>query len=63
MLPTDSFIQRLRHAGIEASDSEELKIRKTILMFAMGLMTAAPMFWLGVYWLMTNQPPPERNAA
>jgi adenylate cyclase len=52
MPPSESFLYRLRHAGIEPHDSEDLKIRKTILVFAMGLMTAAPMFWLGVYWLM-----------
>lgn len=45
----------MRNAGIEAGDSDDLKIRKTILVFAMGLMTAAPMFWLGVYWLMGIQ--------
>ena len=55
MPDTESFLHRLRHAGIEAQDSEDLKIRKTILVFAMGLMTAAPMFWLGVYWLMGIQ--------
>ncbi len=55
MPATESFLSRLRHAGIEAQDSEDLKIRKTILVFAMGLMTAAPMFWLGVYWLMGIQ--------
>lgn len=54
-LSSQTFLQRLRHAGIEAHDSEDLKIRKTILVFAMGLMTAAPMFWLGVYWLMGIQ--------
>jgi adenylate cyclase len=48
----NSFALRLRHAGIEASDSEDLKIRKTIMVFAMGLMTAVPMFWLSVYWVM-----------
>ncbi|MFM9966974.1 MAG: adenylate/guanylate cyclase domain-containing protein [Burkholderiales bacterium] len=52
---SESFVQRLRHAGIEPNDSDDLKIRKTILVFAMGLMTAAPMFWLAVYWLMGIQ--------
>ena len=55
MPATEPFLSRLRHAGIEAEDSEDLKIRKTIMVFAMGLMTAAPMFWLSVYWLMGNQ--------
>ena len=47
-----SFSQRLRHGGVEPSDPEELKIQKTIVVFAMGLMTAGVMFWLGLYWLM-----------
>ncbi|MBI2320321.1 MAG: adenylate/guanylate cyclase domain-containing protein [Betaproteobacteria bacterium] len=46
-----TFISRLRSAGIEPSDSDELKVRKTIMVFSMGLMTAAPMFWLALYWL------------
>ena len=55
MPSTEPFLNRLRHADIEAEDSEDLKIRKTIMVFAMGLMTAAPMFWLSVYWLMGIQ--------
>ena len=49
---TTDFIRRLRHAGIDPDDPEDLKIRKTVLVFAMGLMTAAPMFWLALYWMM-----------
>jgi adenylate cyclase len=55
MTATSSLYLRLRHGGIEPEDSEELKIRKTILVFAMGLMTAAPMFWLALYWIMGLQ--------
>jgi adenylate cyclase len=55
MLNTRNFIARLRSAGIRPEDSEDLKIRKSVLVFAMGLMTAAPMFWLGLYWLMGLQ--------
>ena len=55
MTSASSFTARLRSAGIEPDDPEELRIRKTVLVFAMGLMTAAPMFWLGVYWLMGIQ--------
>jgi len=46
-----TFTSRLRNAGIQPSDSDELRIRKTIMVFSMGLMTAAPMFWLALYWL------------
>ena len=62
MPATEPFLSRLRHAGIEGEDSEDLKIRKTIMVFAMGLMTAAPMFWLSVYWLMGIQLLPVRLA-
>lgn len=55
MLNTRNFIARLRSAGIRPEDPEDLKIRKSVLVFAMGLMTAAPMFWLGLYWLMGLQ--------
>ncbi len=54
-VPTESFLRRLRHAGIEPGDSDELKIRKSLLVFAMGLMTAAPMCWLALYWFMGQQ--------
>jgi adenylate cyclase len=55
MTSASNFIGRLRRAGIEPDDPEELKIRKTVLVFAMGLMTAAPMFWLSLYWAMGLQ--------
>lgn len=55
MTSASSFTARLRHAGIEPDDPEDLKIRKTVLVFAMGLMTAAPMFWLALYWMMGLQ--------
>ena len=38
---TVPFLSRLRHAGIQADDNEELKIRKTIMVFAMELTSAA----------------------
>jgi len=43
---------RLRAAGVEPGDSEELKLRKQLLLFAMGLMTATPVLWLALYWMM-----------
>ncbi len=54
-VPAQSFLQRLRHAGIEPGDSDELKVRKSVLVLAMGLMTAAPMCWLALYWFMGQQ--------
>ena len=50
-----SFVARLRRAGIEPEDSDDLRIRKTIMVFAMALMTAAPMFWLALYWMLGQQ--------
>src|SRR5262245_13608783 len=44
--------RRLRTAGIEPGDSDDLKLKKSLLMFAMGLTMAAPVFWLALYWVM-----------
>ena len=49
------FIARLRTAGIEAGDSDDLRTRKSIMVFAMGLMTAMPMIGLALYWLLGLQ--------
>ena len=49
------FSARIRNAGVTPGDTEDIRIRKSILVFAMGLMTAAPMFWLALYWLMGLQ--------
>lgn len=46
------LVQRLRTAGIEPGDSDELQLKKSLLMFAMGLTTAAPVLWLALYWSM-----------
>src|SRR5262252_3016438 len=43
---------RLRTAGIEPGDSDDIQLRKSLLRFAMGLTTAAPMLWLALYWTM-----------
>jgi class 3 adenylate cyclase len=51
----DSFLARLRRAGIEPTDSSALKVKKTIMVFAMALMTAAPVCWLALYWKMGLQ--------
>lgn len=46
-----SFIERLRTAGIEPSDNEELRLSKSLLMLATGLVCAAMMVWLALYLL------------
>jgi len=43
---------RLRTAGIEPGDSDDLRLKKSLLMFAMGLTTAAPVLWLALYQWM-----------
>ncbi|GAB1392281.1 hypothetical protein MASR1M60_04440 [Rhodocyclaceae bacterium] len=52
-----SFITRLRNAGIEPGDSEELQLNKQLLMFATGLVSAASMVWLTIYWFLGPQFP------
>jgi class 3 adenylate cyclase len=46
------LVSRLRTAGIEPGDSDEIKLKKSLLLLAMGLTTAAPVLWLALYWLM-----------
>ena len=46
------LIARLGAAAIDATDSDELKLRKTLLMFASGLMNMAAVLWLMIYWWM-----------
>ncbi|OGA12658.1 MAG: adenylyl cyclase [Betaproteobacteria bacterium RIFCSPLOWO2_02_FULL_63_19] len=55
MTHPQTFVARLRTAGVEPGDSGELRIRKSIMVFAMGLMTAMPMFGLALYWLLGLQ--------
>jgi len=55
MTNPQTLVARLRTAGIEPGDSGDLRIRKSIMVFAMGLMTAMPMFGLALYWLLGLQ--------
>ena len=49
MPPISKLYSRLRTAGIEPGDSEELRLKKTVLIFACGLMIAAAAIWLALY--------------
>ena len=49
MTTLSTLSARLRAAGVEPGDSDELKLKKQLLLFAMGLMTAAPMLWNALY--------------
>ncbi len=54
-LPADSFFARLRNAGIEATDSEDLRQQKSLLVFMSGLVSLASVLWLMIYgWLGPN---------
>jgi len=44
-----SFFDRFRTAGIEPGDGEELRLSKSLLMLATGLVCAAMMVWLAIY--------------
>ncbi|HET9042560.1 MAG TPA: adenylate/guanylate cyclase domain-containing protein [Burkholderiales bacterium] len=44
--------RRLRTAGIEPDDTDDVKLKKSLLMFAMGLTVAAPVLWLALYGAM-----------
>ena len=52
---TDNFITRLRNAGIEPGDSEQLRLAKSLLVFITGLVSTVAMVWLAVYWLLGPQ--------
>src|SRR5258705_6599714 len=51
-VPGRGLIARLAAAAIDESDSEELRLRKTLLMFASGLMNLAAILWLLIYMWM-----------
>jgi len=47
-----SLLQRLGRAAIGENDSEELRLQKTLLIFASGLMNMAAIVWLAIYWAL-----------
>ena len=49
MTTLSTMFERLRSAGVVPGDSDDLKLKKQLLLFAMGLMTAAPMVWNALY--------------
>jgi adenylate cyclase len=52
VLPGRGLIARLGAAAIDEHDSDEIKLRKSLLMFASGLMNIAAVVWLLIYWSM-----------
>ncbi|MDP1651757.1 MAG: adenylate/guanylate cyclase domain-containing protein [Rhodocyclaceae bacterium] len=53
--PNSGFLDRLRNAGVEPGDGEELRLNKQLLVFATGLVSAASMLWLAIYWAIGPQ--------
>ncbi len=49
------FIEGFRNAGILPNDSEELRLQKSLLIFATGLISLASMLWLFIYWQLGPQ--------
>ncbi|MFM9887687.1 MAG: adenylate/guanylate cyclase domain-containing protein [Burkholderiales bacterium] len=49
------YVDRLRTAGAQPGDSADLKLKKQLLLFAMGLMTIVPVTWLSLYSVMGLQ--------
>ncbi len=47
-----NWLQRLGRSAIDASDDEDLRLRKTLLIFASGLMNLAAIVWLAIYWAL-----------
>jgi adenylate cyclase len=45
-----TFLDRLRNAGIRPTDSETLRLQKSLLFFATGLICLASIVWLLIYW-------------
>ncbi len=44
------FLGEIRKAGIQPDDSEEVRLQKTLLIFATGLISFASVLWLFIYW-------------
>ncbi len=55
MAALSEYVNRLRTAGAQPGDSPDLRLKKQLLMFAMGLMTIVPVMWLALYWFMGLQ--------
>ena len=49
------FLDEFRSAGILPTDSEELRLQKSLLIFATGLISFASMLWLFIYWQLGPQ--------
>lgn len=55
MTQSNDFVSSFRSAGISSDDSEELQLKKSLLMLATGLVCVASMLWLFIYWQLGPQ--------
>ena len=51
MSNVSELLSRLRTAGVEPSDPEDIRLKKQLLMFAMALTIAVPIVWVAIYRL------------
>jgi adenylate cyclase len=51
MSNVSELLSRLRTAGVEPSDPEDIRLKKQLLMFAMALTIAVPIIWVAIYRL------------
>lgn len=56
---TQGWLERLAQSAVEPGDDEDLRLRKSLLVFANALMNAAAMVWLAIYWGMGMRLPTE----
>lgn len=47
---TVGLMGRIRNAGIAANDTQEVRLNKSLMVFATGLVAVASMLWLPMYW-------------
>lgn len=47
-----TFFQRVRNAGVEPGDSEDLVLQKSMLVFISALVCVAASLWLLIYWVL-----------
>ncbi|MEI7614028.1 MAG: adenylate/guanylate cyclase domain-containing protein [Betaproteobacteria bacterium] len=55
MSKSPGFLESFRSAGIQPDDSEELRLQKSLLILATGLISFASMLWLFIYWQLGPQ--------
>ena len=46
----EGILARLRNSGIEPGNSDEIRLQKSLLVFATGLISLASTLWLFIYW-------------